>query len=115
MDAPPKRSGNPILDEPTFQKLLAAAYIVQQHNEQTRAADQAEHTEEIARSEHAGVLTQVVEIQHKIFRNHLDLSDAADLVVEKICRITGASGAALGLLDHGHVVYRSISGIAAAE
>jgi GAF domain-containing protein len=115
MKLPTDRNGKPVLDEATFQKLLAAAYVLQQHQERTRAAEEASQATREAEPDYSHTLAEIVEIQHQILVRKLDLDGAAGFVVENLQRITGASGAAVGLLDHDHLVYRAVSGLAAAE
>jgi GAF domain-containing protein len=115
MKLPTDRNGKPVLDEATFQKLLAAAYVLQQHQERTRAAEEASRATQEPDPDYSHTLAEIVEIQHQILMQKLDLDGAAGFVVENLQRITGASGAAVGLLDHDHLVYRAVSGLAAAE
>jgi putative methionine-R-sulfoxide reductase with GAF domain len=115
MKWPTTRDGMPVLDEESFQRLLAAAYVLQQHQERARAAEEATRASKEPDSDYAKTLAEIVEIQHQIQVRHLDLDGAAGYVVEQVQRITGAAGAAVGLLDRDHLVYRAVSGLSAAD
>jgi GAF domain-containing protein len=115
MKLPTTRDGKPVLDEATFQKLLAAAYVLQQHQERTRAAQEATRATQEPDSEYAHTLAEIIETQHQILVRHLDLDGASGYVVEQLQRITSGAGAAVGLLDHDHLVYRAVTGVSASE
>ena len=106
-------SAGPVLDEATFQKLLAAAYMLQEHNDRLRSGTTpSEEKEEppAVDSDSTAALAQIVDAQHQIHSKDLDLAAAMNLVVDRIRKITGAQGAAIGLLDQGNVTYRACSG-----
>jgi len=111
------KDGGPVLDEATFQKLLAAAYVLQEHHDQlgeespAGAKSQAVPTD----SDSTTTLAEIVETQHQIHTSHLDLAGAMNLVVERIRKITGAQGAAIGIADQDKIVYRAGSGSLAAQ
>jgi GAF domain-containing protein len=115
MKLPKTIDGKPVLDEATFQKLLAAAYVLQQHQERTRAAEEAARATQDPDPDYAHTLAEIVETQHQILMRRLDLDGAAGYVVEQAQRITSASGAAIGLIDRNHLVYRAVSGLAASD
>ena len=79
----------PVLDESSFQQLLAAAYVVQQHNDGLRSADPAQAT--------SGVLTEIAEIQSLVRSGGRDLHTAAILTAERLRKITGADGVRIEL------------------
>ena len=106
-------SAGPVLDEATFQKLLAAAYMLQEHNDRLRSGTPSEEEKEeppAVDSDSTAALAQIVDAQHQIHSKNLDLAAAMNLVVDRIRKITGAQGAAIGLLDKGNVSYRACSG-----
>jgi putative methionine-R-sulfoxide reductase with GAF domain len=107
--------GKPLLDEATFQKLLAAAYVLQEHRRQPEVAPSAVSQTNHGDADYAQTLAEIVETQHQILLRHLDLDGAAGLVAEQTQKITSASGAAICLLSHNHLVYRAVSGVAAAD
>ena len=80
----------PALDESTFQQMLAAAYVVQQHNDGLRSGDAAQST--------SGVLTEIAEIQSFVRAGGLDLTAATRLVADRLQKITRADGARIELL-----------------
>jgi hypothetical protein len=115
MKLPTNRDGKPVLDEASFQKLLAAAYVLQQHQERTRAAEEASRAAQQPDPAYAQTLAEIVEIQQQISMRRLDLDAAVGFVVEQTQRITSAAGVAVALLDHDHLVYRAVTGRSVAE
>jgi hypothetical protein len=110
------KSGGPVLDEATFQKLLAAAYVLQEHHDRTGQTSPVETKAENPDTDSdTSILAQIVETQHEIQSNHLDLASTANLVVERILKITGAQGAAVGIVDEEKLIYRAGSGILARQ
>src|SRR5579864_2196326 len=116
MSALSSKSGGPILDEATFQKLLAAAYVLQEHHDRTQQTPangaQAENRDT---DSDTSILAQIVEIQHEIQSNHLDLPRTSKLVVERILKISGAQGAAVGIVHEEELVYQAGSGILSSQ
>lgn len=78
-----------VLDESSFQQLLAAAFVVQQHNDGLRPADPSQAT--------SGVLTEIAEIQSLVRSGGLDLHTAALLTAERLRKITAADGVRIEL------------------
>jgi len=115
MKLPTTRDGKPVLDEATFQKLLAAAYVLQEHRERVQAAEEATRAPADSDPHYAHTLAEIVETQQQILMRHLDLEGASDYVAHQVQRITSSAGAAVGLLDHDHLVYRAVSGLSASE
>ena len=91
----PSHDGAPRLDQAMFQRLLAAAYVIQEHRNQTdlQLREQSDNPGAVD-AEYATTLAEIVETQHQILLRHLDLDAAAALVVEQLQEITSASGAA---------------------
>jgi len=113
----PSSKGKMPLDEATFQRLLAAAHVLQQHADQTKpptsAPEQPAPGSDPAPSlDQAAVLAEIVEAQQQILMGKLDLVGAMSFVADRICKLTGARGAAVGLLHADKVVYRAGSGSA---
>jgi len=125
----------PVLDQQTFEKLLEAGYVLQEQNRQLRelearmeshserlreqeAAEQAlrrrsrPEAEESSRSDsdYTFTLAEIVEAQRQIQVRHLDLDKAMGVIAEKVARIAGATGAAIGILDGKIVRYRAGAG-----
>jgi GAF domain-containing protein len=128
----------PVLDEHTFERLLEAAYVLQEHNRRMREADAAPESldeqrreQEPARlapvqrskaeleaasranSDYTLTLAEIVEAQHEIQMHHLGLDKAMALVAERVARITSASGGAIGILEGSAVRYRAGAGASA--
>ncbi len=97
----------PLLDEVSFQQLLQAAYVLQEHNDRLRAKG--------VQADFAENLSAIVETQKLIQTLQLDLTAAAELVAERVQKITNASGAAIGMIDKGQLVYRAATGSAATD
>ena len=117
MSPPTTDSSGPVLDEATFQKLLAAAYTLQEHNERVRTGTSAGDMKETPTvdSDTTAALAQIVDAQHQIHASNLDLAGAMTLIVDRIRKITGAQGAAISLIDQGNVSYRACSGSLASQ
>ena len=127
----------PVLDEQTFERLLEAAYVIQEHNRKREELEpnlktQAEQphepqsprnvvqktetvAEETLRSgaDYAPTLAAIVEAQHQIQIRHLELDKAMTLVAECVSRITNASGSAIAMLEGKNVRYRAATGSSA--
>ena len=106
------KSSGPVLDEATFQKLLAAAYVLQEHHDRTQPVAPTESKNQGHDTDSdTSILAQIVETQHEIQANHLDLDGTTNLVMDRLVKITGAQGAAIGILDDGMLRYRAARGI----
>jgi putative methionine-R-sulfoxide reductase with GAF domain len=131
------QKNKPVLDERTFDKLLEAAYVIQQHHRKVRDAEQRmeahsaqlrEQEQESAPSvplrenktdpeekprsdsDYTLTLAEIVEAQRQIQARNLELEKALAVVAEKVARITRASGAAVGILEERMVRYRAGAG-----
>jgi putative methionine-R-sulfoxide reductase with GAF domain len=118
----------PILDEQTLQRLLEAAFVLQEHSdglpnqglqtdelreqEFASPADREKQTGDDLSSRHdyTFTLAQIAETQRQIQMRHLEFERATALVAESIVKITNASGAAIAILDGKKVRYRAVSG-----
>jgi putative methionine-R-sulfoxide reductase with GAF domain len=125
----------PGLDEQAFEKLLEAAYVLQEHNREMRQMEeslelQSERLRQQEAEDHAALekgvrgveksspansdytltLAEIVEAQHQIQIRHLETDQAMAVVAERIARITNASGAAIGILDGKTIRYRAGAG-----
>jgi hypothetical protein len=110
------KKGTPVLDEATFQKLLAAAYVLQEHHDRSQPTDAAAARPENPDSDSdTSILAQIVEIQHEIQTNHLDLEATTSLIAERIVRITGAQGAEIGIMQDGQILYRAARGALSSQ
>jgi len=105
---PPSGSNRqPALDEESFQKLLEAAFVLQQHNERQGGA--------AAHSDFNATLTTIVETHKLIQSGKFDFQTAISLVADIARRTTNASGAAIGLVESDKLAYRAASGNAAVD
>jgi len=116
MNAPLRKNGGPVLDEATFQKLLSAAYVLQEHHDRNQQAEDVEAKADNPDSDSdTSILAQIVETQHEIQSNHLNLQSTAKLVVERILKISAAQGAAVGLVHEDELVYQAGSGVLSGQ
>ncbi len=83
------------LDENSFQQILAAAYVVQEHQEELRAS--------IPQPGNLDVLSTVAEIQARIRTADLNVSAAAALIAERLLRMTQAHGVSISLISGGYL------------
>lgn len=88
----------PALDETSFQQLLSAAYVVQQHNQPTATSR---------------VLVVIAEIQSLIRTQGLNVADSAALIADRIRVLTNASGVSISLVDNGYLDCVAEAGVAA--
>jgi len=112
----------PRLDEPTFAKLLEAAYVMQEHNREIRRGEASAKLQsgKVPSDDHsppngdyALILAEIVEAQHEIQLGDLECDQAMAMVAERIARITSASGAAIGIVEGNTMRYRAGAGAAA--
>ena len=97
----------PLLDEASFQQLLAAAYVLQQQNETIIPPE--------VQTNYSQTLAYIAETQNQIQTRQLDLHAATLLIAEQVERITRANGVAVGIVDEDQVVYWAGTGTAASE
>jgi putative methionine-R-sulfoxide reductase with GAF domain len=134
----PEKKSKPIRDEHTLEKVLEAAYVLQEHNRELkpknlesvppitgdqRAAGgqstprsgvpQAQDIAPTSKANPTFTLGQIVEIQHRIQVRHLGLEEAMSLIAERLTQIASASSAAIGILDSTKLIYRAAAGIMA--
>ena len=128
------QKNQPVLDEQTLDKLLEAAYVLQEHNrelqkrelnlqlqsdqlrEREQQASQAAAKPSQAPSEGSAsddytlTLAQIVETQRQIQVRHLELQDAIALITQRVAEIAKTSGAAVGILEGKTIHYQGASG-----
>lgn len=129
------KNNKPELDEQSFDKLLEAAYVLQEHNRKAREVEQSLESrseqlreQELEHQAHAPknnvatdepspsngdytlILAEIVEAQRQIQIQHLGLDDAMAVVTDRLARITNASGAAVGIVEGKTVRYRAGAG-----
>jgi hypothetical protein len=98
-------SHKPVLDEESFTRLLAAAYVMQEHTDRMRA--------NMPVSDFTEIVAQIVDCQHVIQTRQLELDPALELIVSRLQKVAGAIGAAIGAREGDTVIYRAGSGSAA--
>src|SRR5207237_8083713 len=74
----------PLLDQQSFQQLLQAAYVLQEHNDQIHMA--AGSNGDATRG-----LLEIVEIQRAIENQEVDAASALRLIAARALNLTGAS------------------------
>ena len=94
-------------NEGVFQQLLSAAFVVQQHNDQSKSSppDPSEFK--------AADLSEIAETQNLIRNKHLDLISAANVIVTKAMKIAAADGGAIALASKNELSYIASDGVAA--
>lgn len=102
----PAANNKPALDEDSFTRLLAAAYVMQEHQERVRT--------KVSPADLTEIIAQVVETQHEIQTRSYHGSEAFALIAKRLCASTGASGVALGILNADKLLYRAGAGSASA-
>jgi GAF domain-containing protein len=131
------RTTKTTLDAQTFQKVLEAAFVLQEHNRKLQKAQEIfDSRPEHPRQESVGqtaqpkatpksdspgqpntdytlTLAEIVEAQHYIRTQRLDVEAALNVVADRLMRITKASGAGIGILNGANVHYRAGAGSAA--
>ena len=95
----------PVLDEGGFQQLLAAAYVLQQHNDSLQAKD--------PRLDAAWIFSQISETETLVRHASVTFATAAGLVSERLCKVTGAVSVSVCLLDGENVDCVVENGVAA--
>jgi hypothetical protein len=85
----------PALDETSFQQLLSAAYVVQQHNEEQRGKDPDSGTSQ--------ALSVIAEIQSLIRTGNLNIAAAAALIANRLLAMSHASGVSISLITDGYL------------
>ncbi len=101
----PATNSKPALDEESFTRLLAAAYVMQEHQERVRA--------KLSPADLTEIIAQVVETQQQI-RSHNLAGDAAfDLIATRLCSVTRAAGVAIATVNGDKLHYCAGTGSAA--
>ena len=94
-----------LLDEGSFQELLAAAFVLQQHNELASKAA-ADPTE---------LLSEIIRLRRSIRSGKLDLVETARLISEQVQKYTQADGVAIGIVTDDELIYLAAIGMAAHD
>ena len=83
----------PGLDENSFQQLLAAAYVVQQHASSREASP----------LETSRILAEIAEIQSLVRVRDLDTAAACELAAERLLKMADANGISVSLVREGYL------------
>jgi hypothetical protein len=95
-----------VLDETSFQQLLAAAYVLQQHTDRLAGSEpQADPTR---------ILSEIVEIQKLTEAREVDVEGTSQIIAERLHNVTTATGVAVGILEGGGIHYLAAVGNSAA-
>jgi hypothetical protein len=126
----------PVFDEQTLDKLLEAAYVLQEHNRSLRELDRklqlkrdqveasdressqpleprTEAQPQTTPSDYTLTLGKIVETQHHIQVRKLGLDEVTSLVAQRVMEIGGTSGAAVALANGQSVRYAAVAGLKA--
>lgn len=95
----------PVLDRNGFQQLLAAAYVLQQHNESLRIKD--------PRLDTTWIFSEIAETKSLVQAGDMDLASSAGLITDRLRKITDAGGVSIGMLKDGYLECLAESGIPA--
>jgi hypothetical protein len=123
----------PVPDEQTLGKLLEAAYVIQEHNQEMRRLElrpvkrdqvkaednsppvqnpspQTKLPQPAPLPDNPSTLAKIVQTQHQIQFRRLEFQTALKLVAERVCEMTNASGAAIATIDGKNAHYRAVFG-----
>jgi len=95
----------PVLDEAGFQQLLAAAYVLQQHNDSLRAKN--------PRLDPAWIFSEIAETHSLVRAPNLDLVSAGNLIAVRLRKLTDADGLSISVLKDGYLDCLAESGMSA--
>jgi hypothetical protein len=103
----PDENAKVTLDESALQRLLSAAFVIQEHNDslQSSVPDPSEFK--------AADLAEIAEAQNLIRAKQLDLISAAALIAQRAQKLSRASGVAVALAAGQELSYISCSGVTA--
>jgi hypothetical protein len=103
----PAANSKPALDEESFTRLLAAAYVMQEHQDRVRA--------KVSPADLTQIISQVVETQHEIQSRSLDRDAAFNLIAKRLCSVAGAAGVAIATAKGDSMRYCAGTGTASAQ
>ena len=99
------------LDEAAFQKLLSAAYIIQEHNDKQSPAVSSLGPKDFG----AIAISELTDTRNLIRSRHLNLLEAGALVADRTQSLTNADGVAVAFLTDGKLNYTAADGIATSQ
>ncbi len=95
------------LNEASFQQLLAAASVMQQHRDRLLAKDPTASSTQ--------ALSEIAQAQKSIQSGNLNIAAASSLVAERLLTSTKAAGVAIGLVEGDRLAYVAATGDAASQ
>ena len=98
----------PVLDEESFQQLLQALFVLQEHNDQLHLLDGSNGNATRG-------LVEIIEIQKAIEGREVDLSSALRLIAARTLSLTRASAVAIGIIEGREIIYRAATGTASQD
>jgi putative methionine-R-sulfoxide reductase with GAF domain len=107
------RERKPTLNPESFQRILAAAYVLQENNDRLAAKESSSADD--SPSDYTTTLSEIVATQKLIQTRRLDLAAAIALIAERLQKITSASGVAVGIVETDELVYLACTGSAAGD
>ena len=129
-----EEKNKPVPDEQTLGKLLEAAYVIQEHNQEMRRLElrpgvkrdqvktednshplqnpssTAKSPQSAPLPDNGSTLAKIVQTQHQIQFRRLEFQTALKLVAERVCEMTNAIGAAIAIIDGKNAHYRAVFG-----
>lgn len=103
--SPQERPG---LDEATFQQLLEAAYVLQEQSGQRPDDDPQRGSR--AKPDPVEALSEIVEAQELLRSQPYELPAAANLIAQRLAKITNATGVAIAIVREDHLEYCAATG-----
>ncbi|GAC1431019.1 MAG: hypothetical protein NVS1B11_05110 [Terriglobales bacterium] len=94
---PLRETRKPILNENSFQELLSAAYVLQQHSDRLIGNEPEANPTRI--------LSEIVDIQRLIEAGNLDIQGTSKIIAERLKTITSATGVAISIVDGSELEY----------
>jgi putative methionine-R-sulfoxide reductase with GAF domain len=95
------------LNEASFQQLLAAASVMQQHRDRLLAKDPTASSTQ--------ALSEIAQAQKSIQSGNLNIAAASSLVAERLLISAKAAGVAIGLVEGDRLAYVAATGDAASQ
>src|ERR1700709_2844680 len=99
---------SPSTSQPSFQQLLSAAFIVQEHNDRLQSSNDPD-------AAYTRTLAEIVETERLIQDPRVDFHTGLELIAERTHTVTRSDGVALGLIENGRLIYRADTGDASLQ
>ena len=96
------------VNDQSFQELLSAAWVVQQHHDRLQ-------TGQVEETGSSGLLREILELQEQLRGTDLDLREKAALVARRVREMAQGSGSAVGIVAGSRLDYVAATGSAASE